>query len=170
MGNRIVTEVHRDKRASAKVLEAVMIVLAVLMLLAGIVFSRGFFLPCFLMAGLYFLYDRNAVKDYEYIYEDKVLTIDVIRGHVSRTTALEISMEDVEIVADHASDAVAQYRKGAAEGNLRKYDYTSYNDAIPYYTMIANVEGHKVKLLLDLDEAMLSEMMRQYPRIVHRSR
>lgn len=170
MGNRIVTEVHRDKRASAKVLEAVMIVLAVLMLLAGIVFSRGFFLPCFLMAGLYFLYDRNAVKDYEYIYEDKVLTIDVIKGHVSRTTALEISMEDVEIVADHASDAVAQYRKGAAEGNLRKYDYTSYNDAIPYYTMIANVEGHKVKLLLDLDEAMLSEMMRQYPRIVHRSR
>lgn len=170
MGNRIVTEVHRDKRTSAKVLEAVMIVLAVLMLLAGIVFSRGFFLPCFLMAGLYFLYDRNAVKDYEYIYEDKVLTIDVIKGHVSRTTALEISMEDVEIVADHASDAVAQYRKGAAEGNLRKYDYTSYNDAIPYYTMIANVEGHKVKLLLDLDEAMLSEMMRQYPRIVHRSR
>lgn len=170
MGNRIVTEVHRDKRASAKVLEAVMIVLAVLMLLAGIVFSRGFFLPCFLMAGLYFLYDRNAVKDYEYIYEDKVLTIDVIKGHVSRTTALEISMEDVEIVADHASDAVAQYRKGAAEGNLCKYDYTSYNDAIPYYTMIANVEGHKVKLLLDLDEAMLSEMMRQYPRIVHRSR
>lgn len=168
MGNRIITEVHRDKRASAKVLEAVMIMLAVLMLLAGIVLSRGFFLPCFLMAGLYFLYDRNAVKDYEYIYEDKMLTIDVIKGRVSRSTVQEISMEDVEIVADHASDAVARYRKGAAEGNLRKYDYTSYNDTIPYYTMIANVEGRKVKLLLDLDSAMLTEMKRQYPRIVQR--
>lgn len=169
MDNRIVTEVHRDKRTSARVLEIIMIVLAVLMLLAGIVFSRGFFLPCFLMAGLYFLYDRNAVKDYEYIYENKVLTIDVIKGRVSRSTAAEIPMDDVIIIAEHTSDAVAQYRKGAAEGNLPKYDYTSYDDAIPYYTLIATVEGRKVKVLLDLDNAMLSEMMRQYPRIVHRN-
>lgn len=168
MGNRIVTEVHREKRASAKVLEIVMIVLAVLMLLAGIIFSRGFFLPCFLMAGLYFLYGGNVVKDYEYIYEDHLLTIDVIRGRVNRHTAQEIRMEDVLVVAEHASDAVARYRKGAQEGNLPKYDYTSYDDGVPYYTMIATVEGRRIKLLLDLDDAMLSEMKRQFPAVVHR--
>lgn len=168
MGNRIVTEVHRPKRSSAKVLEIIMIVLAVIMLLAGIVFSRGFFLPCFLMAGLYFIYDRNAVKDYEYIYEDKVLTIDVIKGRVSRQTAHEIPMEDVVVVAEHNDEAVARFRKGAEEGNLPKFDYTSYNDQVPYYTMIAVEDGRRIKLLLDLDEAMLSEMKRQFPQIIHR--
>lgn len=169
MGNRIVTEVHREKRSSARILEVIMIVLAVLMLLAGIVFSRGFFLPCFLMAGLYFLYDRNAVKDYEYIYEDRVLTIDVIKGRVHRYTAHEIRMENVLVVAGHNDEAVARYRKGGPEGNLPKYDYTSYDDKVPYYTMIAEEEGRRIKLLLDLDDAMLSEMKRQFPQLVHRS-
>lgn len=146
-----------------------MIILSVLMLLAGIVFSRGFFLPCFLMAGLYFVYHRNSIRDYEYIYENKTLTIDVIKEHVSRHTAHEINMEDVIVIAEHNDEAVARYRKGAAEGNLPRYDYTSYNDEVPYYTMIATEEGRRIKILLDLDDAMLLEMKRQFPQVVHRS-
>ena len=33
---------------------------------------------------------------------------------------------------------------------LKKFDYTSYDDNIPYYTMIVYENKEKIKLLLDL--------------------
>ena len=46
---------------------------------------------------------------------------------------------------------------------VHKYDYTSYDDNVPYYTMII-VEGRrKIKLLLDLDEEMLDAIRRICP-------
>ena len=52
---RIVTQVERKKKKFSGVLRACMIILAALFILMGIVFSRGFMLPGFLMALLYFV-------------------------------------------------------------------------------------------------------------------
>ena len=49
---------------------------------------------------------------------------------------------------------------------LKKFDYTSYDDEIPYYTMIIREDGHKIKLLLDLTEEMLHTMKTQFPEKV----
>ena len=50
---------------------------------------------------------------------------------------------------------------------LKKYDYTSYDEDTPYYTMIIREDGHKIKLLLDLNEELLHAMKTQYPEKVY---
>ena len=47
------------------------------------------------------------------------------------------------------------------------YDYTSYEDDVPYYTMIIQEDGRKIKLLLDLTEEMLHTMKTQFPERVY---
>ena len=62
--------------------------------------------------------------------------------------------------------AVAKYRKDAGGVKLPKYDYTSYEEDTPYYTMIIMENRTKIKLLLDLDEEMLQTLKRLYPERV----
>lgn len=165
---KMVADVHKRKKQSTKILQIVMIVLGVLFLFMGIAFSRGFMLPCFLMAGLYFVFQTNAEMDYEYIYEDDVLTVDIIKGKRKRIRVKELKMERLEVLAPHAHEAVAQYRKDGGSIHLKKYDYTSYDDSIPYYTMIiTDGNNEKIKLLLDLTEEMLLAMKQKYPQKVY---
>ena len=63
---KIVTQVSRKKKKMSGLLKIVMIALAVLFVLMGIAFSRGFMLPGFLMALLYLVYGVFSKKDYEY--------------------------------------------------------------------------------------------------------
>lgn len=163
MNDRRVLAVHRRRKSSAGTLKTLMLVLAVLFLAAGIFLSRGFMLPCFLMAGLYFLFGFLSGRDYEYILDGRNLQIDVIYGGTRRVTRQLLNLDDLEIVAPHDSELVAKYRKGGSEGNLPKFDYTSYEDSVPYYTMIIRREGKKIKLLLDLDEDFRNALRRICP-------
>ena len=163
MNDRRVLAVHRRRKSSAGTLKTLMLVLAVLFLAAGIFLSRGFMLPCFLMAGLYFLFGFMSGRDYEYILDGRTLQIDVIYGGTRRGTRQMLNLDDLEIVAPHDSEFVAKYRKGGPEGDLPKFDYTSYEDSVPYYTMIIRREGEKIKLLLDLDEDFRNALRRICP-------
>ena len=50
---------------------------------------------------------------------------------------------------------------------LPKYDYTSYEEDTPYYTMIIMENSQKIKLLLDLSEDMLNTLKKRYPDKVY---
>ena len=50
---------------------------------------------------------------------------------------------------------------------MKKFDYTSYDDNIPDYTMIAYEDKEKIKLLLDLNISMLEAIKRVYPQKVY---
>lgn len=160
---RCVKEVHRKEKKGTRELKAAMIVFAVLFLIGGIVVNRGLMLPCFLMAGLYFLYDYMAKKDYEYVLDERTFSVNVIRGARNRKTVHELNLAGLEVLAPHDSDAVAQYRRGGSSGRIRKYDYTSYEEGVPYYTMIIYEDQEKIKLLLDLDDEMISAIRRICP-------
>lgn len=163
---RIVTQVKRKKKKMSGLLRGAMIVFAVLFVLMGIIFSRGFMLPGFLMVVLYFVYDIFSRKDYEYILENGVLSIDVIYGRKYRKHRHDLDLKELEVLAPNWHDAVAKYRiKGGTE-RLRKYDYTSYEDDIPYYTMIIKEDGKKIKLLLDLTDEMMQKIKHMYPEKV----
>lgn len=143
-----------------------MIVFAVLFVLMGIIFSRGFMLPGFLMVVLYFVYDIFSQKDYEYTLENGVLSIDVIYGRKYRKHRHDLNLKDLEVLAPNWHDAVAKYRIKGGTQRLRKYDYTSYDDDIPYYTMIIKEDGKKIKLLLDLTDEMMQRIKHNYPEKV----
>ncbi|MCI5870037.1 MAG: hypothetical protein MR224_11060 [Dorea sp.] len=160
---RILEQVTRKPKAASKLLKKVMIVFAVLFVLMGIAISQGFMLPGFLLVLLYFVYDVFSQKDYEYILEDNILTIDVILGKRYRRTEHILDMRELEVVAPNQHPSVAKYRKNGGTEKLKKYDYTSYDENVPYYTMIVLEDREKIKLLLDLNEEMLQMLKKSYP-------
>lgn len=156
----------RVKRASTRFLQILMAVFAAIFLFAGVAFNRGMMLPCFLMAALYFVFEFFAHKTYTYILSEDTLSVEVVYGGRFRRQLGDIDLTQLVVLAPHDDPAVDRYRKGAQEGSIRKYDYTSYDDSVPYYTMIVDNAGTKEKYLLDLNEAMLGHIRRRCPQKV----
>ncbi len=166
MDYRMVKQVHRRVKTSTKILTKTMIVLCVLFLLMGIVFDRGMMLLALLTAGMYFFYEAYSVKDYEYTMEGTRFTVTVIHAKRRRREAHRLDLKQMEVAAPHWHEAVAKYRLKGGTEKIPKYDYTSYEPEIPYYTMIILKNRKKIKLLLDLDEDMLQAMKRINPQKV----
>ncbi len=160
---KLVQQVTRKPKAFTKTLRVLMVVFAVIFVVMGITISQGFMLPGFLLVALYFIYDIFSQREYEYVLENDLFTVDVIQGKRYRHNAHEINIDQMEVVAPSGHEAVAKYRKNTGTEKLPKYDYTSYEEDIPYYTMIAIEDQVKIKLLLDLNEEMLQVLKREYP-------
>lgn len=166
MNYKMVKEVHRRVKTSTKVLSKTMIVLCVLFLLAGIVMDRGMLFLSLLTVGMYFIFEAYSVKDYEYVMEGNSFTITVIHARRRRREEHMLNLKELEVVAPNWHEAVAKYRLKGGTEKLPKYDYTSYEPEIPYYTMIITENQKKIKLLLDLPEDMLQAMKRINPQKV----
>lgn len=164
MNGVMVKQVSREPKKGAKFFTSVLLVLSILFMLTGIVLSRGTLLLSTITIILYWYYSNQSVCDYEYRMEKDMFYVDVIKGKQYRKKAQELSLEQLEVIAPHWHGAVRKYKKKGGTEKLKKYDYTSYNDDIPYYTMIIyNEKKKKIKLLLDLDEEWLRVLRRQYP-------
>lgn len=164
---KIVEQVSRKKKSMSGVLRKVMVLFAVIFVIMGIAISQSFMLAGFLLAALYFVFDIFSQKDYEYTLENDQLSIDVIYGKKYRKTAHVLELKNLEVVAPHWHESVAKYKKNGGTEQLKKFDYTSYDDNVPYYTMIIKEDGRKIKLLLDLTEEMLHTIKTQHPEKVY---
>lgn len=160
---RIVQQVKRRDKAMTGILKKVILLFAVLFVVMGITISQGFMLSGFLAAGLYFIYDVLSRKEYEYVLEGGRFQISVIYGGRYRREAHELDLKDMEVVAPSRHEKVAAYLKEGGSVRLPKYDYTSYEESVPYYTMIVMEDRRKIKILMDLNEEMLEYMKRMYP-------
>ena len=164
---KIVEQVSRKKKSMSGILRKVMIIFAVFFVILGITISQSFMLAGFLLAALYFVYDVFSQKDYEYTLESDTLTIDVIYGKKYRKTAHVLELKNMEVTAPHWHESVAKYKKNGGTEKLKKYDYTSYDDDVPYYTMIVKEDGNKIKCLLDLTDEMLHIIKTLHPQKVY---
>ena len=164
---KIVEQVSRKKKSMSGVLRKVMILFAVIFVIMGIAISQSFMLAGFLLTALYFVFDIFSQKDYEYTLENDTLSIDVIYGKKYRKTAHVLELKNMEVTAPHWHESVAKYKKNGGTEQLKKFDYTSYDDNTPYYTMIIKEDGRKIKLLLDLTEEMLHTIKAQHPEKVY---
>ena len=161
-GAKLIQQVKRKQKKMTGVLRKLMVVFGVFFVLLGIMISQAFMLAGFLLVALYFVFDVLSRKEYEYILDGKTLTIDVIYGKRYRKTAHIIDMTEMEVTAPNRHEAVAKYRKDGGGVRLPKFDYT-YEDDIPYYTMIVIEDREKKKLLLDLNQELLFALKKQYP-------
>ena len=162
-GAKLIQQVKRKQKKMTGVLRKLMVVFGVFFVLLGIMISQAFMLAGFLLVALYFVFDVLSRKEYEYILDGKTLTIDVIYGKRYRKTAHIIDMTEMEVTAPNRHEAVAKYRKDGGGARRPKVDYTSYEDDIPYYTMIVIEDREKKKLLLDLNQELLFALKKQYP-------
>lgn len=163
---RIVEQVSRKKKKMSGLLKKLMIFFSALFVIMGITIAQAFMLAGFCLAGLYFIYSTFCERDYEYTMEKDQLIIDVIYGKKYRKTAHTLDLREMEVTAPHWHDAVSRYKKKGGTEHLKKYDYTSYEEDTPYYTMIIREDGKKIKLLLDLTEEMLHILKNKYPQKV----
>ena len=154
----IVIGVRRRGRPSEKLFRGVMIGLAALFLAEGILFSTGFMLPCFLMVLTYFWYSHASKREWEYTLENGRMRIERVSDR-GRTVLHDFSLADIEVLASPDDPSVARYRKGGEE-QIPRFDYTSYNEDTPYFTMIVAGNGKKIKLLLDLTGEAVSYIRR----------
>ena len=106
--------------------------------------------------GIFF----HLITDYEFytnfLNKEKIERLDY-------TTFKEYIYHDYESVNNHVK---SKYGVILPE-KIKKYDYTSYDDDVPYYTMIVTEDGNKIKLLLDLTEEMLHTIKTQHPQKVY---
>ena len=143
-GAKLIQQVKRKQKKMTGVLRKLMVVFGVFFVLLGIMISQAFMLAGFLLVALYFVFDVLSRKEY-------------------RKTAHIIDMTEMEVTAPNRHEAVAKYRKDGGGVRLPKFDYTSYEDDIPYYTMIVIEDREKKKLLLDLNQELLFALKKQYP-------
>lgn len=160
-------QVARKQRKSTKVFNVLLVTMSVLFILMGIIFDRGMLFLSVLSIFMYWLNSFQALRDYEYHMEDGVLTVDVIQGKRRRKRTQELELKNLEVIAPNWHEAVAKYRKNGGTEHLKKYDYTSYEDEIPYYTMIIHDGKRKIKLLMDFDEEWLFKLKQLYPEKVY---
>lgn len=164
---RLTKLVDRKAKPMTSFLRKIMIIFAVIFILMGICLSQSFMLAGFLLVVLYFFYEVRSDRSYEYTMEGDEFDVDVILGKRRRKREQQLDLKQMEVLAPHWHESVAKYRKNGGGVNLPKYDYTSYEDDIEYYTMIIENGQRKIKLLLDLDEPMLQILKQKYPKKVN---
>lgn len=163
MDFKLTQQVTRKQKKYSKLLSRLMVVFAVIFVIMGIIFQNGYFMPAFLLAALYYIYTMFNDSAYEYNFENEQFSIDVIKGKRRRKTVHVLYYKNLEIVAPPDHELVAKYKKNGGTEKIKKYDYTSYEDSIPYYTMIITKNEEKIKLLLDLNEEILRFLKLRYP-------
>ena len=150
MDQSIVISVSRSPRPREIILRRAMAVLAVVFLLQGIMLSTGFMLPCFLMVLCYFWFSHASKREYEYTLDDEGMRIERTSDR-GRRMLHEIPWTSVKLLCRPDAPEALPYKKGGSIP-IKKVDYTSYKEEIPYYTMIAEEDGKPLKLLLDLND------------------
>ena len=148
MDETVVISASRVTRRSEVFLHRLMAVLAVVFLLQAIMFSTGFMLPCFLSALGYYWYGFASKREYEYTLEDRLLKIDRVSDR-GRRRLYEIPFSEIQLVCEPDAPEALPYKKGGSI-KVKKEDFTSYREGVPYYTVIVKDQPLPRKLLLDL--------------------
>lgn len=104
----------------------------------------------FAFGFLTYLSHRNTHVEYEYLYVDKQLSIDIILGKSKRKKGYECTMEDIQVIAPADSDRLNNY--GSASKIL---DYTSHDGKTKPYAAIVQTNGTTIKVLFEPDEKMI---------------
>ena len=148
MEEAVVIAVNRKTRPSEKLLRRLMAVLGVVFLLQAIMFSTGFMLPCFLTVLCYFWYSHASIREYEYTLDEGIMRIERVSDR-GRRLLYEIPFDQIQLVCAPDAPEAQPYKKGGSV-RVKKEDYTSYREGVPYYTVIVKDEPVPLKLLMDL--------------------
>ena len=109
----------------------------------------------------YLLY-RNSRVEFEYLYVEKILSIDKILGKSKRKKAWEGKMDDIQVIAPSESSALNDY----GPSNARMLDFSSRLPGAKTYTAIVRSGSENVKILFEPDEKMLQCFRQTAPRKV----
>lgn len=153
--------VKKKREAKETVIKAVMIVLTVLGFLFNIFIPFGIVLACLLVVADVVTFRRLDIE-YEYMYLNGELDIDMILHKERRKKLCSIRLEDIEIIAPTGAVELDNYK------NIQVTDYSSRYEGAETYDVVCSVSGEKRRVRFEPKEAVLQDMWMRAPRKVIR--
>lgn len=144
-----------------KFLKMLTIMLTVVFVLIGIVFTPGLLVAIVAAVGAYFAY-MNADIEYEYLYLGKEISVDKVMAKSRRKKAGCYAIEQMEAMAPVGSHRLDSYKNR----QMKTLDYSSGVAGQPEkrYMMVMN----DCRVILEPNEAMLKAVQDVAPRKVFR--
>lgn len=112
------------------------------------------------IAADYFLLPRLSVE-YEYAYVNGELDVDAVYARSSRKHLASYDLRNVECIAPVNSHELDSY-----DASWKTVDYTSLDPSTKVYAAVLSSNGTRMKVLLELNEEMLSDLKMRNPRKV----
>lgn len=112
-----------------------------------------------IIVAVFFLYPKLDIE-YEYVYVDGQIDFDRITGKSRRKTMLRVDFEQVEIMAPSNSHSLDSYKNIQME----EKNFTSMDKDNKHYTIVANIDNKKIKILFEPSEKMLDMIKQKSPR------
>lgn len=106
------------------------------------------------------LFPRTSIE-YEYLYCDKTISVDVIYGQEKRKTLADYSLDRMEILAPVGSHHLDAYK----HRNLSTKDYWSLEESQEHKPYALIYDG-KEKIILDLNPEFVKMVQNNAPRKV----
>jgi hypothetical protein len=157
--------VKKERSTGTTVLKGVLIALTVLCIAAGILL-----MPLFLLIGivlgvlLYFLILPRMDIEYEYLYVNGELDIDVIYSRQKRKKAATYDMNEMELLAPSNSHALDSFLN---EKDIKVRDFTSGKPDARSYTLVMNQPKGRELVKVEIDDPIITDIRRMAPRKVN---
>lgn len=157
--------IQKEKTPASGFLKVGLIALDVLVFVAGIILH-----PLFLLAGLalavvlYLLVLPRFDVEYEYLYVNGGLDIDVIYSKQKRKKAASYDVNEMELLAPEKSHALDSYKNG---NNVKIRDFSSGKPDARSYILVFNKEKERELVKVELDEDIIRDIRRLAPRKVN---
>lgn len=141
-------------------LKMLLIMMTVVFVLIGVVFTPGLLVAIFTGVGAYFA-TMNANIEYEYLYLDREISVDKVMAKSKRKKAGVFQVDQMEIFAPLNSHRLDSYRNR----DLKTLDYSSGIAAQPErrYMMVWN---GSTKVILEPNEELVKAVQSIAPRKV----
>jgi hypothetical protein len=133
---------------------AVFIILFVITPLFPAIAQFALLLVAAAVYGAYILM-RNMNEEYEYIYTDGEVDIDVIRGRSARKRMITVKPKDVEIMAKATGAEYQSYKNGRG---VRKVLNFSDNNPHNMYFVVSNSNNLKKMILFSPSQRLIDGM------------
>lgn len=128
------------------------------------------YMPTFLIAavalwfGVYYLVRFQKIE-FEYTFTSGDLDIDQLSGDIKRKRKLELSKDDIEMVAPEKSESLDVYKNG----KFKLYDFSkNIPQSKDRYVIIGKIKNERIKVVFEPNEKLLDNMWRYAPSKVKR--
>lgn len=156
--------VKREKSKMAAVVSGILAVIGVLFFFLVVVTGNVFvFLIAVGFLAAAYLIPYNANVEYEYLYLNKDFSVDKIKNQTGRKTVASYDMSMLEVLAPVGSKHLDAFQNRSI---TKRMDFSSnFPDSNPY-EMIVKEDGKLHLLIIEVNDALLSQIERIAPRKV----
>lgn len=142
------------RTAKDKILPILLVIFLVLFFFLGVLFI-GMMAPLIALLfgiGLYFLYFSKLNVEYEYLFVNTSIDIDVIYNQKKRKPVMSLSLRDAEVICPKTSNTFKNYK------NAEICDFSTQTDDKNVYAIIINADGKQKCVLLEPDQTSLAHL------------